>query len=165
MPLDWTCETIRLSLFSTEAIRLSTEDWKALTGQEEAEQEQKGAGRHVFAGPLFGGQLSLGAVANRCDCILNPVTSTDQFVENFVPSVGHWPTPFESFRDATEPFLSDFRFPVSRMAFAANLLSPHKDRLDAYKALVTQVKTITHPPRNASRSGVQDQLAYEQHGR
>jgi hypothetical protein len=146
MPLDWTCETIRLSLFSTEAIRLSTEDWKSLTGQDEAEQEQKGAGRHVFAGPLFGGQLSLGAVANRCDCILNPITAPEQLREDFVPSVGQWPTPFESFQNATEPFLSSLRFPVSRMAFAATLLNPHKTSLEAYKALVTQVKSITHPP-------------------
>ncbi len=142
MPLDWTCETIRLSLFSTEAVRLSTDDWKTLTGQDEAEQEQKGGGRHVFAGPLLGGQLTLGAVANRCDCILNPLTKTDELKEDYVPSVGQWPTPFEAFQKITEPFLSSVRFPVARMAFAATLLNPHKTSLDAYKALVTQVKSI-----------------------
>jgi hypothetical protein len=142
MPLDWTCETIRLSLFSTEAVRLSTEDWTSLTGQDEAEQEQKGAGRRVFAGPLLGGQLSLGAVANRCDCILNPITKADELNEDYVPSVGQWPTPFESFQQATETYLSTLHYPVSRIAFAATLLSPQKTSLDAYKALVTQVKSI-----------------------
>jgi len=146
MPLDWTCENIRLSLFSTEAIRLSGEDWKDLTGQEEADQEQKGAGRHVFAGPLFGGQLSLGAVANRCDCILSPITPTEMITDEYVPSVGQWPIPFEGFQKATEWYLTRVRYPVSRMAFAATLLNKHTNRLDAYKALVTQVKSITHPP-------------------
>lgn len=145
MPLDWTCETIRLSLFSTEAVRILTDDWKTLTGQDEAEQEQKGAGRHVFAGPLLGGQLTLGAVANRCDCILNPLTKADELKEDFVPSVGRWPTPFEAFQKATETFLENVRFPVSRMAFAVTLLNPHKSSLDAYKALVTQVKSINRP--------------------
>ena len=32
------------------------------------------------------------------------------------------------------------------MAFATTLLSPQKSELDAYKALVSQVKSITHPP-------------------
>jgi len=146
MPLDWTCETIRLSLFSTEAIRLSNDDWKSLTGQDEPEQEQKGSGRHVFAGPLFGGQLSLGAVANRCDCILSPLASAEQLTEDFVPSVGQWPTPFESFQKVTEPFISSLRFPVSRMAFATTLLNRHKTALEAYKALVTQIKSISRPP-------------------
>src|SRR5260370_9470181 len=103
---DWTCGGSRLSLFSTEAVKLSTEDWKSLTGQEEPAQEQKGAGRHVFAGPLLGGQLSLGAVANRCDCILNPLTSTEPLTDSFVPSVCQWPTPFETFPPPTEPVLS-----------------------------------------------------------
>jgi hypothetical protein len=57
MFLNWICETLRLSLFSPEAVRLSAEDWKRLTGQDEAEQEQKGSGRHVFASALIGGQL------------------------------------------------------------------------------------------------------------
>src|SRR5882672_8952723 len=145
MPLDWTCETIRLSLFSTDAVRLSTEDWTSLSGQDEADQEQKGAGRHVFAGPLLGGQLSLGAAANRCDCMLTPITKADELKEDYVPSVGQWPTPFESFQTATETYLSTIRFPVSRIAFAATLLSPHKTSLDAYKALVSQVKSINRP--------------------
>jgi hypothetical protein len=97
--------------------------------------------------PLFGGQLSLGAVANRCDCILSPLPSTEQLnTDDFLPSVGQWPTSFEGFREATEEYLTKIKYPVSRMAFAATLLNRHETNLGAYKALVTQVKSITHPP-------------------
>lgn len=146
MHLDWICENIRLSLFSTGPVRLSTDDWTNLTGQPEAEQEQKGAGRHVFASPLMGGQLSLGAVGNRCDCILNPLTTIDNISDEYIPSVGRWPNVFEDFRKATETFLPMFRYPINRMAVGVALISPHKESLDAYKALVTQVKSLKHRP-------------------
>jgi hypothetical protein len=34
------------------------------------------------------------------------------------------------------------------MAFAATLVSPHRMQLDAYKALVTQVKSLNRPPED-----------------
>jgi len=49
-----------------------------------------------------------------------------------------------------EPLSGTLRRPISRsraMAFAATLLNKHSSALDAYKALVTQVKSITHRPR------------------
>lgn len=146
MPLDWTCDNIRLSLFSTGPVRLSTDDWTNLTGQPEAEQEQKGAGRHVFAAPLMGGQLSLGAVANRCDCILMPLTTAEKISDEYVPSIGQWPTALDDFRRATETYLTKLQFPINRMAFAVALTSPHKERIDAYRALVSQVKSLNHKP-------------------
>lgn len=147
MALNWTCESIRLSLFSSQAIRLSSENWKALTGLDEAEEEQKGANRHVFASAMLGGQFALGAIANRCDCILSPVTKVDGPDEN-IPSVGQWPSVLQSFLKLTEPFLEHLPFPVTRMAFAPVLIYPTTDRLEAYKALLSLVKTINQPPEN-----------------
>jgi hypothetical protein len=145
MPLAWICESVRLSLFSPEAIRLSSDNWKLLTNQDEAAKEQKGGGRHVFSSPLFGAQFSLGAVGNRCDCILAPVTGADQLREDLVPSVGQWPTPLEEFQAATETFLGKVHFPVSRIAFATSLLHQTGTIPEAYKALRDQVKTLNRP--------------------
>src|SRR4051812_9687871 len=111
MALNWTCESIRLSLFSSQAVRLSGENWKALTGLDEAEEEQKGAGRHVFASSMLGGQFALGAIANRCDCILSPLTQVDAPDES-IPSLGQWPSALEGFLKLTEPFLEKLPFPV-----------------------------------------------------
>jgi len=145
MALTWLTESIRLSLFSSEVVKLTGENWKQLTGQDEPEQEQKGSGRHVFASNIIGGQLTLGAVANRCDIILNPVVKADGPEDN-IPSVGQWPNALEQFQKLTEPFVEHLPFPVLRVAFAPALLHPFNDRLDAYKALVSLVKSIKQPP-------------------
>jgi hypothetical protein len=143
---DWTCETIRLSLFSTGGVQITNEDWTNLTGQAEAEKEQKGAGRRVMASALMGGQLSLTAVGNRCDCVLSPIANVDEISEEQVPSVGQWPTCFDQFQKATEAYLPKFGIPISRIALGVTLVSLHKERLDAYKAFAQQVKSIAHPP-------------------
>lgn len=145
MVLNWTCESIRLSLFSSQAVRLSGENWKVLTGLDEAEEEQKGASRHVFASSMLGGQFALGAIANRCDCILSPVTQVDA-PDGSTPSVGQWPNVLESFLKLTEPFLEKLPFPVVRMAFAPVLIYPTAGRLEAYKTLVSLLKSIKQPP-------------------
>jgi hypothetical protein len=143
---EWKCENVRLSLFSPGVIKLTTEDWTNLTGQGEAEQEQKGSGRHVFASSTMGGQLSLGAVGNRCDCVLSAVANPETVSEENIPSVGQWPTCFEDFQRATEGYLPKFGVPVNRIAFGATLISVHKELLGAYKVLADQVKSLIHPP-------------------
>lgn len=143
---DWKCENIRLSLFSIGGIQLTSGDWTTLTGQAEAEQEQKGSGRHVFSSALMGGQLSLGVIGNRCDCILNAIANVELLSEDNIPSVGQWPTCFEEFQRATEAYLPKFGVPINRMAFGATLVLPHKTRLDAYVTLVEQIKSFKHPP-------------------
>ncbi|WOH58508.1 hypothetical protein [Bradyrhizobium sp. BWC-3-1] len=147
MAFDWTCESIRLSLFSSQTVKLSAQSWTALTGQEEPEQEQKGGGRHVFASTMLGGQFNLGAIANRCDIILSPVTLTE-VPEDYIPAVGQWPSALEGFQAHVAPFLEQLSFPVMRMAFAPVLVLPLKERLDAYKALVSLVKSIRQSPEN-----------------
>jgi hypothetical protein len=149
MALDWTCESMRLSLFSSQAVKLLAGDWKALTGQDEPEQEQKGASRHVFAASMLGGQFTLGSIANRCDIFLTPAQQAD-IPEDYIPSVGKWPSAHEAFQKHVEPFLEQLAFPVMRMAFAPVLVHPFKDSLEAYKALLSLVKTIKQSPENMS---------------
>ncbi|WP_315704999.1 MULTISPECIES: hypothetical protein [unclassified Bradyrhizobium] len=144
MALNWLTESVRLSLFSSQVVKLTGENWKQLTGQDEPEQEQKGSGRHVFASNIIGGQLHLGAIANRCDIILSPVAETD--MPEDILSVGNWPNSLEQFQKLTEPFLERLPFPVVRMALAPALLQRFPDRLSAYKTLVSLVKTINQPP-------------------
>jgi hypothetical protein len=146
MALDWTCESIRLSLFSAQAVRLSADNWRELSGQDEPEQEQKGAGRHVFAGSMLGGQLGLGTIANRCDIMLNPSGTQADVPEGYIPSVGQWPSVIEAFQKHVEPFLATLPFPVLRMAFAPVLVHPFRDRLEAYKTLISLLKSIKQPP-------------------
>lgn len=143
MSLDWNCESLRLTIFSTEAARLTGEDWKRLTGQDEAEQEQKGGGRHIFTSNLMGGQLSLGALGNRCDCLLSPILNPET---SAMPSVGSWPDAMDGFLASTIPFLEQVTFPVARVGFAPVLTLPFADRLDAYAALISLLKSIKHPP-------------------
>ncbi|WP_431014533.1 hypothetical protein [Bradyrhizobium pachyrhizi] len=147
MPLEWTCEALRLSLFSPEAVRLSAEQWNRLTGQVEPEQEQKGGGRHLFASQLLGGQLSLGAIANRCDCVLNAVITADSDDDN-IPSVGPWPAALERFQQPAEALIQHLPFPVNRMAFAPVLLNRCANRLEAYRRLASIVKSLKQPPEN-----------------
>jgi hypothetical protein len=146
MPLEWTCESIRLSLFSTAGLAVMANDWKALTGQDEAEREQKQAGRRVFSSELMGGLLNLSTLGNRVDIILNPVIKADDISEDKVPSVGQWPSCFQDFQTATEAYLPTFGLPIVRMALGVVLLSVHQDRLAAYKALADQIKSISHAP-------------------
>jgi hypothetical protein len=146
MPLEWTCESIRLSLFSTNALAVVGDDWTALTNQAEAEREQKQAGRRLFSSQLMGGQLGMSSVANRVDIILSPSTKVEDMSEDNLPSVGRWPTCFEPFRQATEEYLRKFNLPIQRIAFGLVLLSVHRERLDAYKALASQIKSISHAP-------------------
>lgn len=145
MPLDWICESVRLSLFATEAVRLSADNWKLLTGQDEAEKEQKGGGRHVFTGKVLGGQFSLGAVGNRCDLVLGPVRTGEDIREEAIANIGQWPSALSDFQKSTEAFLEQVSFPVARMAFATGLLHPTESLTDAYKALREQVKTLNQP--------------------
>jgi hypothetical protein len=143
---EWKCEGVRLSLFSTGGVRLTAQDWTNLTRQDEAEHEQKGSGRHVFASGLMGGQLSLSVIGNRCDCILSPVINAETISEGNIPSVGDWPDCFRDFQNATEAYLQRFGVPVNRMAFGATLVSVHESRLDAYRVLAEQVRSLNQAP-------------------
>lgn len=146
MPLDWTCETLRLSLFSSDSLLVTGDDWSALTSQTEAEREQRQAGRKTFSSELFGGLLSLSSIANRADIVLSPSTNVERLSEDNIPSIGPWPACLDLFREATEAYLPKFGVPIYRVAFGAILLSVHRERLDAYKVLTSQVKSLSHPP-------------------
>jgi hypothetical protein len=96
---------------------------------------------------MLGGQFNLGAIANRCDIILSPL-SQSEVPDDYIPSVGQWPSALEGFQKPTEPFLGQLPFPVVRMAFAPVLVLPCKERIEAYKALISLVKSIQQAPDN-----------------
>jgi hypothetical protein len=143
---EWQCESVRLSLFSPGGLRLTSQDWTNLSGQEEAENEQKGSGRHVFASNMLGGQLSLSVIGNRCDCILAAVVMADTVSDAGVPAIGRWPDCFEAFQNVTEAYLQRFGVPVNRLAFGATLVSPQESLLDAYRVLTEQATSLNQDP-------------------
>ena len=59
MALDWLAENLRVSLFFSEAVKISNADWKTITDSDEAEIEQKVAAQHSLSGPFLGGQRSV----------------------------------------------------------------------------------------------------------
>src|SRR4051812_42475780 len=100
MALEWTTETLRLSLFCTENVKLTSADWKAITGQEEAETVQNVAPRRSLIGPFQGGVLNVSAVGPRVDCILLPKSPTETIGEGYVPTAGSWPSARDDFMKA-----------------------------------------------------------------
>jgi hypothetical protein len=142
MALEWITETLRVSLFSTATVSLTDADWKKITGQDEAEIQQKIVGRRTMVGPYLDGRLSISATGARVDCVLSPKTPTEPLEEGYVPSVGAWPAVCEEFVEGTADWVGNFRAPVVRMAFGAVLLGRCADRQDAYKKLIGLLKSV-----------------------
>ncbi len=142
MALDWSAEILRVSLFSTDMVTLTAADWKTITGQDEAEIEQKVVARRTFSGPFLGGQLNVSAVGPRIDCILTPKPPTEAITEPFVPSVGSWPEARREFLKATQDWVGGIQVPVIRIAFGTTLLAQCADREAAYKALLGLLKSV-----------------------
>jgi hypothetical protein len=146
MALEWIAETLRVSLFSTDKASLTDADWKKITGQEEAETQQKVVGRRTMVGPWLDGVLNVSAVGARVDCVLSPKTLTETVEEGYVPSVGAWPAVCYEFLNRTADWVGNFQPPVVRMAFGAILLARCADRQDAYKTLIGLLKTVQGDP-------------------
>jgi hypothetical protein len=66
--------------------------------------------------------------------------------DEYIPNVGEWPNALDQFQKLSVPFLEQLPFPVVRMAFAPVLFLPFKDRLEAYKTLISLVKSVKQPP-------------------
>jgi hypothetical protein len=49
MDLDWQAEFVRVSLFSNASIKISDDDWKHITGQDEAATRTQIPGGHALA--------------------------------------------------------------------------------------------------------------------
>jgi hypothetical protein len=146
MTLEWSVETLRVSLFSTEVVSLGPDDWKGLTGKDTPDAEQKVVGRHTMSGPFLGGQFSLSASGSRLDCILAALVPSDPIPQAYIPTVGHWPDVCREFVAATEPWLAATGAPIVRIAFGAVLLGPQPSLDDAYKSLFGTLKSLKGDP-------------------
>jgi hypothetical protein len=150
MALEWITETLRVSLFSTDKVSLTDADWKKITGQDEAETQQKVIGRRTMAGPYLGSLLTVSTVGSRVDCVLSPKAPTEPLEEGYVPSVGAWPAICNEFLNGTANWIGNFPAPVVRMAFGTTLLFRCADRRNAYDTLIGLLKTVEGDPERMS---------------
>jgi hypothetical protein len=147
MALEWNVETFRVSLFSSEAVKLGPDDWKALTAKDTPEAEQKVIGRHTMAGPFLGGQFSLSASGTRLDCILAAPPPPDPIPPTYFPAVGRWPDICNEFVQVTGAWIAGTSAPIVRVALGAVLLAPQASVDEAYTALLGMVKSVSGDPR------------------
>jgi hypothetical protein len=148
MALEWTAELLRLSLFCSGPVGPSAVDWKAITGEDEPEVQQRLPGGRAMAGPFLDGNLTLSAVGTRVDCVLNPRLPAATHGDDHFPSVGRWPAVCNEFVTATADWVGSFTAPVVRLAFAPVLIGKLPTRLDAYKSLSGLLKTVTGDPEH-----------------
>jgi hypothetical protein len=146
MGLEWSVETLRVSLFSNEVVKLTPDDWKKITGKDAPEAEQKVVGRHTMSGPFLEGLLNLSVSGSRFDCILAPPPLADSVPEAYFPNVGHWPEMYKEFVTATEGWLASMGPPIVRMAAGAVLLAPQPGLEVAYKCLLEMVRSVEGNP-------------------
>ncbi|WP_064033946.1 hypothetical protein [Methylosinus sp. R-45379] len=147
MAMDWIVETLRVSLFSTHTIDISNADWTKITGQDEAETQKKALGRRTMTGPYRNAILNLSASGNRSDCIVTPRFPTpDAIEENYIPSVGAWPSVCESFVEDTATWVTNSDVSISRIAFGAVLLGRCESREQAYRYLLGSLKSVKGDP-------------------
>jgi hypothetical protein len=122
MTIEWLAETVRVSVFSSTAIKLTEEHWRSLTGQEEAETRQNVPGGRLFAGRFENAQLNLVAAGSRIDVVLSPAAATTPAMPPQILSVGPWLPISERFFSVTSSWLQDVPFPIHRIAFGPVLL-------------------------------------------
>jgi hypothetical protein len=146
MALEWSAETLRVSFFSNDVVKLSPDDWKKITGKDAPEAEQKVIGRHTMSGPFLEGQLSLSATGLRLDCVLAAPPPPDPVPEAYVPIVGRWPEVCKEFLAATEEWVGGIGSPIIRIAVGAVLLAPQPGLEDAYKSLLGMVESVEGNP-------------------
>ena len=58
MAVEWVTESVRVSLFLNAPIDMKDDDWRAITGQAEAQSRQIVVGGRIYSGPFEGGQLT-----------------------------------------------------------------------------------------------------------
>jgi hypothetical protein len=146
MAIEWAVENVRLSLFSKAAVLVSDTDWKALTGQQEADTRQNVPGGRILAGPYDGGQLNLAGTANRADIIQTSVPGDASSPAPRLPTFGAWDEVRDKFVKFTAAWLKNIEFPIVRIAFGAVLLAPVKDRKVAYEGLDDLLSSVTIKP-------------------
>jgi len=136
MPQYWTVSGLRLSVFSREQIQVSDQDWKTVTGQDEAPNRQTVAGLRRLSGNALGGVMSIGAGPGRVDIILGPdETVAEKEAKLKLPGIGEWDKLRQQFLDATTSWLETHRYPFNRLAFGAILMRETESGEAAYEQL------------------------------
>jgi hypothetical protein len=146
MAIEWLAEHLRVSLFSSAAVQITEEDWRAVTGQSEAETRQAIVGGRVFSGRYDSGVLNLSGANSRIDIVLAPLVATDLAAEPQFPSVGPWEVMHEKFLKFTHTWIESTKFPIIRIAFGAVLNHPTAERNAAYDLLKGMVTTVRVDP-------------------
>ena len=136
MAHEWGVSILRLSLFSGDQLQLSDEDWKIVTGEEEAPVRQTVAGLRRLSGKAFGGAMTLGAAAGRVDFVLGVDESSVEENENLkLPIMANWDTTVNQFCRATIPWIEASLSGFNRMALGAVLLKESQSVESAYSEL------------------------------
>jgi hypothetical protein len=146
MALEWITETLRLSLFCAEDVKITPANWKAITDQDEPQTQQSFPARRIFSGPFQGGVLNLSAVGSRIDCVLLPKFPSATIDEGYVPTVGAWPDAGQSFVVSTSAWLAAFEQPIYRLAFGGSLLTKCAGLQDAYTQLLGMLQSVKGDP-------------------
>jgi hypothetical protein len=146
MALEWTAETLRLSLFFSDTMKTTAADWTKVTGQDEPQTVQNVASRRSMIGPFQGGVLHITASGPRIDCILLPKSPTETVEEGYVPTIGTWPAVCTDFQKATSDWVAGFEQPIIRMAFAGTILAKCESLKDAYTQLLGLLKSVRGDP-------------------
>jgi hypothetical protein len=146
MALEWIAETLRLSLFFSESIKITVADWRRLTGEDEPQTVQNVAGRRSMIGPFEGGVLHIAAVGPRIDCILVPKSPTETVEEGYVPTIGPWPAVCTDLQKTTSDWIGGFEQPIIRIAFAGSILAKCESVKDAYTQLLGLLRSVKGDP-------------------
>jgi hypothetical protein len=146
MDIEWAAEHVRVSLFASTAVHITEDDWRAVTGQNEADARQAIAGGRVFSGRFEAGLLNFSGAFNRMDIIFASPPLTEQPAEPQLPTVGPWISVRDRFFELTHKWIESTKFPIIRVAFGAVLLSPVPDRKSAYEVLKKLLSSVAVDP-------------------
>lgn len=146
MPLEWLTEQVRLSVFSSGPVPAGEQDWKSITGQEEADNRTAIVGGKMFSGGFRGGNLTLAYSGPRIDVILNAVLKEDRQEPQFA-SVGSWSDVSVAFHDTITAWLKQTTLPILRLAFGGILLHQVENREKAYEVLDGLLPSVVVDPK------------------
>ena len=152
MPFDWAVQRLRLSLFSSEAIPATESEWKAITGQDEAETRTAVPNGKQYSGKFMGGILTTAYAGSRCDIVVNvddTTATTEESSEVRLPCFGEWNSVSSVFEEKLSPVLEALEFPIIRIAFGAVLLSQSDSREHSYEKLGKLLASVEVDGKNS----------------
>jgi hypothetical protein len=142
MVLDWGAQLLRLTAFSSGVIDITDADWRAITTETESESRQNIPGGKHLSGTFETGRLTVTAVGGRLDIVLRPLEKQEQLGGPKLLIIGPLDEALKTFLGATLPWIEKAPYPITRIAFAASLLSKMETSKEAYETLKTFVKSL-----------------------